>query len=1636
MNKNPKSFLSKALAVALTVLMLVAASVLVVGAAETVNVAKIGDTKYATLAEAISKATAGQTIELIADVNENVTISKNLTIDGASFNYTGEIAFKNQTVTIKNVNFVNGNINQNGSGNAGALDVLNCTFTGKNANSKYGSYAIHVYGYGKVTVTNCAANSVNLLYVRGSTPSVSVTDSTIDNLNGWGAHIVPDCTAVFNRVTFENLECGVVAQNPGVNTKISFNNCQFVNNVYPVVVWNKTNKTIAFNFEGTNEMNTTDWIARIDNNNYPFISGFEKAVVTAEAQNGTKIGSLKAIAAVAQPGDTIKLLADYTGEEFTLPEGVKLDANGKNGADNITVVEVIEIRTWEDLKALDARVEGGDMLEGVIVKLMNDIDLYEMGADGEPVTFNPIGHHNSPFSGTFDGQGYTIKNMYQSGWALGYEWGRYGSIGLFGGLKNATIKNLTIENAECFVEGGDVGALTGSAEGDCTFDNIKVVNCVFATYNNGCGGLVGWAGAGNYNFKNIIVDGDTVIAGLWGSFDSSLGGVLGQLDDGASASFENVKVACRLDAYNDVTAAYKYYAYRMCGMLIGRIPVDANNQPILDNVTIGENVVIDYSNTPDYTYAIIDGSWKRLEAGYAYGGVDLTQYPEAEVIYKPFNSMFGGQQYGSYGQDDHEDIEALGRVAMFDGEYYTSLENAIKAADGAKDKDGNLIPVKLLADYDKDIVISDSLVLDLNGYNLTGNVTTSVAGYKVVCENGTYKVVSAGVAKIGDEYYATLAEALAEANKAAGNYTITLLADCAEEITFAQNADVNITIDGNGNTFNGQIILSGAGSLTFSDMTITPTILHNPGTDSEKLATIILNAATAPNITIDDCTMKNTGTKGAIVWGQASYTTTKVVIKNSTASNLQYLVGTNQAGAAEIEIENVTATNMAYLVRSMKATKVTVKDVTYSGLTFIQIRVTSLAHTLILEDVDVKTNGYAPIMVVAPETGDNAPVAYSIQLKGTNTFVRDGEAITVEEWFDNPSSAERPYNIYLTSLGMTLAGPEGLTNIKTNVEGCNVEYKDGAYKVVNYVAQIGNNKYSSLADAIAAANAGDTIVFLKDITENVTINKAITIDGNGKNYTGKMAINTSLIVTIKNVNFVKGYIEEASGPHGTLTIDNCTFDGVDNLYDYAIKVQGGDKLTVTNSSAIGGYSLGMLYVPSAVTEITVAKVTAKNMTVAFNITYSGDALFEEVSFENIGYGIHFQIHPTGSRTYTVKNSDLSGATNPFWFWDKSNGADKVTVVFEGDNIVPKFQSSIAGYLKLAAGATLKAPADVVVDTDVIGYDVTYANGRYELVQLLVEVTTTNIRMGETISHLFAVPYHKNIREGFVARININGEKDENNNLIYTTIPYSAIVDGNKVINWKSYEVGNEKYLVIEFTGIAAKQMTDVVTIEIYFGNEEVPQSTCTTSVRDYAMAFINSNDTDAVVKTMLVDMLNYGAAAQNYFGYKKDDLANNKLKKEQQVLATYAACNHDHSRGDVLDPHFMGTSVRFENAITLVLKVYIPEVNGDISKISATFDITGEVVEIREDEDKANNPHVYYIELRSLVVAEAHKNVTCKIFVKDADNNTATKIAEIQDSVAGYVARRLSVIDATSDAAKLYTAFIKFANSAIAYKSK
>ncbi len=327
---------------------------------------------------------------------------------------------------------------------------------------------------------------------------------------------------------------------------------------------------------------------------------------------------------------------------------------------------------------------------GKTIKLNTDVDLTNIKTHGN--SFGPLGSTGErddrnriicePFKGTFDGQGHSIKNLYQSGWDFGYEWGQYGSLGLFAELESATVKNVVLEGHEAQVEGGDISYIAGSATGTCVFEDIEIKSGGIGTYNNGCGGIIGWSGAGNYTFKNIKLGADVVLGGLWGSFDSSIGGIVGQAEPGATYNFENVEINCRIDAYNDCTASYDYYNYRMCGMIIGRCEatttIDGTNYPDLSKYNIScKNVTVNYGDWMNYHYCeptpgLNGGRGMRVEPGFAYGGLpedfDHSQCVDNHYNCIPFDQLIGGDQIAVKGLR-----EVAGVTVNYPAKYTCSL---------------------------------------------------------------------------------------------------------------------------------------------------------------------------------------------------------------------------------------------------------------------------------------------------------------------------------------------------------------------------------------------------------------------------------------------------------------------------------------------------------------------------------------------------------------------------------------------------------------------------------------------------------------------------------------------------------------------------------------------------------------------------------------------------------------------------------------------------------------------------------------------------------------------------------------------------------------------------------------------------
>ena len=185
---------------------------------------------------------------------------------------------------------------------------------------------------------------------------------------------------------------------------------------------------------------------------------------------------------------------------------------------------------------------------------------YELTADIElSGEWAPIGNDVTPFTGTFDGKGHTIKGLTNTSYA--------GWMGLFG-ASTGTIKNVRIVEANItgandhvgiavgrvfnggvvdnvftsgYVNGRDhVGGVAGDAgEGEAT-----VTNCLSAAYvysrEYQAGGIVGWT-KGTVTISNNIFIGEAYVGAYGGC-----GGIVGFVEDGTITVKNNVNAARKL----------------------------------------------------------------------------------------------------------------------------------------------------------------------------------------------------------------------------------------------------------------------------------------------------------------------------------------------------------------------------------------------------------------------------------------------------------------------------------------------------------------------------------------------------------------------------------------------------------------------------------------------------------------------------------------------------------------------------------------------------------------------------------------------------------------------------------------------------------------------------------------------------------------------------------------------------------------------------------------------------------------------------------------------------------------------------------------------------------------------------------
>ncbi len=125
-----------------------------------------------------------------------------------------------------------------------------------------------------------------------------------------------------------------------------------------------------------------------------------------------------------------------------------------------------------------------------------------------------------------------------------------------------------------------------------------------------------------------------------------------------------------------------------------------------------------------------------------------------------------------------------------------------------------------------------------------------------------------------------------------------------------------------------------------------------------------------------------------------------------------------------------------------------------------------------------------------------------------------------------------------------------------------------------------------------------------------------------------------------------------------------------------------------------------------------------------------------------------------------------------------------------------------------------------------------------------------------------------------------------------------VADGESITTVYSPDNGNMEVLTkdgsvtgyrVTYTGINAKEMGDEFTATLYAVASDGTiyySNANTNSIKSFLMGKITDTVSPATLKTLAVDMLNYGAAAQLNFSYDTENLVNADLTDEQKALGT------------------------------------------------------------------------------------------------------------------------------------------------------
>lgn len=266
-------------------------------------------------------------------------------------------------------------------------------------------------------------------------------------------------------------------------------------------------------------------------------------------------------------------------------------------------------------------------------------------------------------------------------------------------------------------------------------------------------------------------------------------------------------------------------------------------------------------------------------------------------------------------------------------------------------------------------------------------------------------------------------------------------------------------------------------------------------------------------------------------------------------------------------------------------------------------------------------------------------------------------------------------------------------------------------------------------------------------------------------------------------------------------------------------------------------------------------------------------------------------------------------------------------------------------------------------------------------------------------------------------------------------------DEQTITDYTLDTVSGRDCYTFKYKGIAAKEMgVDVKAVlsaekdgVTFYSNEDVY------SIQQYAMKKLDTTS-DQNLKPLLVDMLNYGAAAQTYFDFRTGELVNKNLSTDMQNLATdFASLTVEDDSVKDSTSVILGHNLELGNNLKVVYYLDLESIS-DKENVTLELSYTGvtgkeykKTVTFSEMKAVKKNvngvtKNLYEYDYDEIAAKDSLQPISATVF------NNGTQISDTDIySVPAYARRKLDADSTTEELRAVIESTIVFYNSAKNY---